>query len=60
MRIDLRNIPTFYINMEKHVERNNDMIQLGKDVNFKDYNRVNGVSLPRNPRSGCAKSHHGI
>jgi hypothetical protein len=41
--------------MEKHVERNNDMIQLGKDVNFKDYNRVNGVSLPRKPRSGCAK-----
>ena len=60
MKIDLRNIPTFYINMEKHVERNNDMIQLGKDVNFKDYNRVNGVSLPRNPRSGCAKSHHSI
>ena len=60
MIIDLRNIPTFYINMDKHSDRRNDMEQLGKDVGFKQYSRVQGVAMPKNPRSGCAKSHHSI
>jgi hypothetical protein len=60
MKIDIRNFPTFYINMDKHKDRNADMIQLGKDVGFKEYSRLSGVAMPRHPRSGCAKSHHQI
>jgi len=60
MQIDLRNFPTFYINMKKHKEKNADMIQLGKDFGFKDYTRLDGVAMPKAPRSGCAKSHYNI
>lgn len=60
MIIDIRNIPTFYINMDKHSDRRNDMVQLGKDVGFKEYSRTKGFSLPKHPKAGCAKSHHSI
>lgn len=60
MKIDLRNFPTFYINMEEHTDRKNDMIKLGENVGFKNYSRFDAVSLPKHPRSGCAKSHHTI
>lgn len=60
MKIDLRNFPTFYINMDKHKDRNVDMIQLGKDVGFKEYSRLPGVAMPKKPMAGCAKSHYNI
>ena len=60
MKIDLRNFPTFYINMDKHKDRNADMIALGKSVGFKQYSRVKGVAMPKNPKAGCAKSHYSI
>lgn len=60
MQIDIRNFPTFYINMDKHADRREDMVQLGQDVGFKQYSRVKGVSLPKNPKAGCAKSHYSI
>lgn len=60
MKIDLRDFPTYYINMDKHKDRNSDMIQLGKDVGFKEYERFQGIEIPRHPKAGCAKSHHGI
>lgn len=60
MKIDIRNFPTFYINMDKHVERKEEMIKLGEEVGFKEYSRVKGVSLPKHPRAGCAKSHYSI
>jgi hypothetical protein len=60
MQIDLRKIPTFYINMDHHKDRNIDMVQLGKDVGFEQYSRFNGVAMPKQPMAGCAKSHYGI
>jgi hypothetical protein len=60
MQIDLRDFSTFYINMDKHKDRNADMIQLGKDVGFKEYSRIQGVAMPKKPMAGCAKSHYNI
>jgi hypothetical protein len=60
MQIDIRKIPTFYINMDKDKDRNEEMIQLGKDVRFKEYTRSSGISLPKMPKAGCAKSHYNI
>jgi len=60
MKIDIRNFPTFYINMDKDEDRQKDMIALGKDVGFKNYSRSKAVSIPKKPRSGCAKSHFNI
>jgi hypothetical protein len=60
MKIDLRQFPTFYINMDKHQDRNTDMIKLGKDVGFNQYSRFSGIAMPKQPMAGCAKSHYGI
>lgn len=60
MKIDIRKIPTLYINMDKDKERNAEMIKLGQDVKFKNYNRSKAVALPKMPKSGCAKSHYNI
>ena len=60
MKIDLRQIPTFYINMDKHKDRNSDMIELGRNVGFKEYSRIKGVAMPKQPMAGCAKSHYSI
>jgi len=60
MQIDLRNLSTFYINMDKHKDRNADMINLGEEFGFKDYTRTTGVAMPKQPMAGCAKSHYNI
>jgi GR25 family glycosyltransferase involved in LPS biosynthesis len=57
MKIDLRDIQTFYINMDKHVDRNKDMIQLGKDLELKNYERLPGTEIVGHPKAGCATSH---
>jgi hypothetical protein len=57
MKIDLKDIQTFYINMDKHVDRNKDMIHLGKDLDIKTYQRVSGTEIVGHPKAGCATSH---
>jgi hypothetical protein len=60
MIIDLRDIDTYYINIAKHKEKNNSMIDLGNNFGFKNYNRINAVYNPENPITGCASSHYNI
>lgn len=60
MKIDLRNIQTFYINMDKDQNKNKDMIKLGKDLGLKNYTRSSGKYLPGHPMAGCATSHFNI
>lgn len=60
MQIDLKNVDTFYINMDKDVDRNKDMVQLGKNLGIENYTRVSGTEIVGHPKSGCAQSHLGI
>jgi hypothetical protein len=60
MIIDLKNVETFYINIKKHKEKNQSMIDLGNSFGFKKYSRAEGIHKPKDPRSGCAASHHKI
>lgn len=60
MNIDLREIKTFYINMDKDKEK--DVLVRGQleKSGIKDFTRVSGVNMPRNKESGCASSHYNI
>jgi hypothetical protein len=57
MNIDLREIPTKYINLNRHPERNEKMGQLIEAVKFNDIERVQGVDMPNDSMAGCASSH---
>lgn len=60
MKLDISNIPTVYINMDKHKNRDADMIQLGKDLNIKQYSRSQGVDIEGHPMAGCATAHYNV
>ena len=60
MKIDISKLPVFYINMDRHPDRNRDMVQLGKDLGLSDYTRIQGVDVTGHPRTGCASSHYNI
>lgn len=61
MRIKLTDIPCFYINMDKDIERAQNTERLLKELGFKDITRVSAVlGDPGNDSihaQGCAKSH---
>lgn len=60
MNIDIREIKTFYINLDKHTEKDlavkNELEKLG----IKNFTRVSGVDMPSNKQAGCASSHYNI
>jgi GR25 family glycosyltransferase involved in LPS biosynthesis len=60
MQIDIKSLPVHYINMNRHAEKNLDMIQLGRDLKFNNYLRTEGVDMPGHPKAGCATSHYNI
>lgn len=60
VKIDIKSLPVRYINMNRHTDRNLDMIQLGRDLKLNDYLRVEGVDMPGHPKAGCATSHYNI
>jgi hypothetical protein len=60
VKIDITNIPSFYINMDKDQTKNNNMIELGKDLQLKNYTRSSGTYMPGHPMAGCATSHFNI
>lgn len=60
MKIDISSLPVVYINMDRHQDRNIDMLQLGKDLGLKNYSRTQGVDMPGHPMAGCATSHYNI
>lgn len=60
MQIDLTELPTFYINMDRHKDRNKEMIRLGNDLKIKNYSRIVGVDIDGKPMAGCATSHMNI
>lgn len=58
MNLDLREIPAVYMNLEQHVEKNNNMQNILKECGFKNIIRVEGVSRPDRPVAGCSAAHH--
>jgi len=60
MNIDLRDIKTFYINLDRHKEKNESVVKQIELSGIKDFTRVSGVNMPRNKEAGCASSHYNI
>jgi hypothetical protein len=60
MRIDLRKIPTVYINLENHIDKNNNMQSMLSEMGFEDIRRIEGVLDVENSVSGCSKAHHKV
>jgi len=60
MQIDIKNLDVFYINMDRHPDRNKDMVQLGKELKLNSYTRTAGADMTGHPMAGCATSHYNI
>ena len=58
MKLNLRKIPAVYINLEKHKEKNDNMVRLLTKLGFETIERVEGVLDTENPIAGCSKAHH--
>lgn len=56
MNLDLRKIPTIYINLEKDKEKNQNISRLLIDLGFENVIRLDAFSFPEKPLSGCAFS----
>lgn len=57
MKLDLREIPTYYINLDRHEEKNQNMQKVIKDFGFSNIKRISGTDMPNDPIAGCASSH---
>lgn len=60
MKIDLKKIKTYYINLDKDEERNVSMQTLVSDFGFISAERFEGTYVKGDPLSGCAYSHYNI
>ena len=56
MNLDLRKIPVIYINLDKDVEKNEQMKVMLSDLGFENIIRLSAYSFPDKPLSGCAFS----
>ena len=57
MKLDLTEIPAIYLNLQQHVEKNDNMQKILNECGFKKIIRVEGVSRPDNPVAGCSGAH---
>lgn len=60
MKIDLRDVETYYINLDRHPEKNESMVSLIDSFGFNNITRVSGVDRPDSSIIGCASSHVNI
>jgi hypothetical protein len=56
MKINIRELPTYFINLEKDVDKYTSTISLLQYLDFKDVTRVDAIASTR----GCEKSHHKV
>ena len=54
MKIDIRDIPTYFINLDNDVDKYTSTMSLLQYLEFKDVNRFPGIKSER----GCERSHH--
>lgn len=60
MKINIKEIPTYYINLDKDKERNKSMQDLIKNFGFTKAERSSGHYIKNDPLAGCATSHYNI
>lgn len=58
MKFDIREIPAIYMNLEHHVEKNENMQNILNEYGFKHIIRVEGIPRPDNPVAGCSLAHY--
>lgn len=58
MKINLLDIPVFYINMKKDVDKKKHIEKQLKDVGFKNVTRIDAVEDKKNGKVGLSKSQH--
>ena len=58
MKIDLREIPAVYINLEQDTEKNETISSMLSSMGFKTIERSEGVLDSDNHVAGCSKAHH--
>jgi hypothetical protein len=56
MRLNILELPVFYINLKKEKQKDVEMRQILSTLGFKNFQRFDGV-LGDNKTEGCAKSH---
>ena len=57
-KIDLRDIPVIYMNLEQHTEKDANMRKILFKCGFKTILRIEGVPRPDKPIAGCSAAHH--
>ncbi len=57
-KIDLRDIPVIYMNLEQHTEKDANMKKILFQCGFKTILRMEGVPRPDKPIAGCSAAHH--
>ena len=57
MKIDLREVQTYYINLDRHKDKNEKMKHVIKNFGFSNVERISGADMPDDVRAGCATSH---
>lgn len=57
MIIDLRDLPVSYINLDRHLEKKDNMEKNINFFGFKNATRFSGHDVPDNAIIGCASSH---
>jgi hypothetical protein len=60
MKLDLRSIPIYYINLDKETEKNKRTQLLLQQMGFKDIHRISATEHSAGRIVGCARSHHKI
>ena len=58
MQIDLKQIPTFFINLPQHIEKRNKIETMLSNLNIETFCRLEGSIYPENPIAGCSRAHY--
>jgi hypothetical protein len=59
MKINIRTLPTYYINLDIQEERRQSTEYALNRLNFNSVTRVSGISY-NDPKVGCARSQHKV
>ena len=57
LKLDLRDIPVYYINLDSAVDRRKSMEEMTKNLGFKNVTRVSAIKHPGGNKGGCSASH---
>jgi hypothetical protein len=58
MKIDLKEVLTFYINLPQHNEKRDKINGMLSNLQFKNFHRLAGYEYPETPVAGCSRAHY--